>query len=167
MSLSYTVAATTPTTIPVTKTRCFIGTTATSPTADQFTEIGGVTDIPSFGPVDNAVKTQTIPSGLEITDHGVTALGGGSMKCVFDPTDAGQIALVAAQLVKAGNYNFRMIFPNGVTGNPSDPSVSHGTINDIKIKVLGAQNVVGTAANVQTIDFTLGYNSLPAVTAAT
>ena len=167
MTLSYHVAATTPTTIPVTKTRCFIGTTAADPTTDTYIEIGGVTDIPSFGPVDNAVKTQTIPSGIEITDHGVTALGGGSMKCVFDPSDAGQIALTAAQLVKAGNYNLRMIFPNGVTTNPSDPSTSHGTINDIKIKVLGAQNVVGTAANVNMMDFTLGYNSFPTVTAAT
>ena len=167
MSLSYVVAMATPTTIAVTKTRCFIGTTATSPTADTFTEIGGVTEIPAYGPSDSPVLTSTIPSGIELTDHGVTKLGGGTLKCVMDVADAGQLALVAAQLVKAGNYNFRMIFPNGVTANPSDPSVSHGTITDLKVKVLSASVPTATSAGVYMLEFAFGYNTVPAVTAAT
>lgn len=166
MALSYIAASATPTLVAVAKTRVFIGTTATSPTADTFTEVGGVLEIPSFGPSETPIKVQTVGQDLEVTLKGVTTLGGGTLKCVDDIADAGQLALAAAQQVKTGNYNLRIIFPNGPTGNPTDPSVSHGTIKDIKVVVLGAQEILGGPNNPIHREFVLGFNSLPTTTAA-
>ena len=167
MSLSYTVASATPKITPVLRTRIFIGTQATSPTADAFIEIGGVLKLPSFGPSDNPIKTMPIGTGLEQTSHGGTTLGGGDLMCIYDPTDAAQNALSAAYLVTTGNYNFRMIFNDGVTANPSDPSVSHGTIKDIKVVVLADQIEGADTTAIYQKKFTLGYNSAPVTTSAT
>lgn len=166
MALSYITAAATPTTITVAKTRVFLGTTATSPTADTFTEIGGVLSIPTFGPKETDIKIQTVGQDLEVTEKGVTTLGGGDLECVEDIADAGQVAMIAAQAVKTGNYNLRIIFPNSPTSNASDPSVSHGTIKDIKVKVMGSQVVTGGPNNPIKRMFTLAFNSLPTTTAA-
>lgn len=165
MALTYVVAGT-PALFPVAKTRVFIGTTATSPTADSFTEVGAVLDIPNFGPKETDIKIQTVGNDLELTLKGNTTVGGGDLACAMDIADAGQIALVAAQAVKTGNYNLRLIFPNGPTGNPSDPTTSHGTIKDIKVLVLSAQVQAGGPNNPMKQVFTLGFNSLPTTIAA-
>lgn len=165
MALTYALKAA-PVLFPVAKTRVFLGTTATSPTADSFTEVGSVLSIPSFGPKETDIKIQTVGDDLELTLKGNTTVGGGDLECAMDITDAGQIALVAAQAVKTGNYNLRIIFPNGPTGNPADPTTSHGTIKDIKVLILSAQVVEGTPNNPTKQVFTLGFNSLPTTIAA-
>lgn len=165
MTLAYTVAAS-PVLFPVAKTRVFIGTTATSPVADAFTEVGAVLDIPSFGPKETDIKIQTVGNDLELTLKGNTTVGGGDLSCATDITDAGQIAMIAAQAVKTGNYNLRIIFPNGPTGNPSDPTTSHGTIKDLKVLILSAQFQLGGPNNPNKTMFTLGFNSLPTTIAA-
>ncbi len=165
MALSYIPAAAVPNTVAVAKTRVFIGTKAASPTADTFTEIGGVLEIPTFGPRETDVKIQTVGQDLEVTEKGVTTLGGGDLPCVLDDQDDGQAAMLLAQADKTGNYNLRIIFPDGPTGNPTDPSVSHGTIKDIKVKVMGAQEVSGGPNNPWKRTFNLAYNSKPATVA--
>lgn len=165
MTLAYTVKAA-PVLFPVAKTRVFLGTTASSPVADAFTEIGSVLSIPNFGPTETPIKIQTIGDDLELTLKGNTTIGGGNLECAMDITDAGQIALVAAQAVKTGNYNLRIIFPNGPTGNPSDPTTSHGTIKDIKVLIMSAEVQEGTANNPTKQVFSLGFNSLPSTIAA-
>lgn len=165
MALSYTVAAATPTTTVVAKTKVFLGTTASDPTTDSFVEIGGVAELPNFGPSETPIKVQLVGQDLELTLKGVTTLGGGSLKSVDDPSDAGQTAMLAAQNNKTDNYNIRFVLPDGPSGSDVITSVSHGTLFDIKAKVLGSQLVLGGPNNAIYRQFDLGFNTKPTRTA--
>lgn len=158
---TYTTASSTPNTVTVSKIKVFIGTTTTTADNDAFVEIGGVMDIPNFGPKDTDIKIQTVGNGLEVTEKGVTTLGGGDLVCVRDYSDAGQTAAKAAHLVKSGNYNIRFIFPNPAT------STGTGTMYDVKAKIMGVQEVTGGPNNPVKMNITLGFNSIPAMTSAT
>lgn len=167
MALSYILASSVPTTITVAKTRVFIGTTAADPTTDTYTEVGAVKEIPTFGPKETEIKIQTIGNDLEITEKGVTTLGGGDLTVAQDLTDAGQAAMAAAQAAKTGNYNMRLVFPDGVSGASVLTSASHGTYIDLKIKVLGTQTMTGGPNNEIRTTYNIAFNSKPTKTAAT
>jgi hypothetical protein len=158
---TYTSAASVPTTVAVASTKVYLGTTTTTADNDAFVEIGGVMEIPDFGPKASDVKIQTIGNNLEVTEKGVVTLGGGDLMCVRDYSDQGQTNAIAAQLVQSGNYNLRIVFPNKVT------STGTGTMKDIKVKIMGTQDVTGGPNNPAKLRITLGFNSVPATTAAT
>lgn len=166
MALSYTTAAATPTTITVAGTRVFLGTTATDPTTDTYTEIGGVLTIPSFGPSDAEVKVECVNQPVQRA-KGSTDYGATTMTSALDRSDAGQIALKAAQGVKTGNYNLRLVFPDGVSGRTVLTSASHGTLVDVKVQVATAMEKRDGPNNVVTLETNLFVNSAPTITAAT
>lgn len=158
MSATYTYATAIPASIPVVKTKCFLGTKATSPDSDAFVEIGGVTAIPEFGPTDNPITISVVNYELDITEKGTIKPGGGDLMCVYIEGDAGQEALAAARDDRDGNYNFRMIFPNKPTTNGT------GTIIDLKCKVMSASTQMGAGQDYVKFKATLAFNSLPVKT---
>ena len=159
---TYTDAASTATLTAVAKTKVYLGTSTTTASNDAFVEIGGVLEIPEFGADDTAIKTQLVGQDLEQTDKGVTTLGGGNLVCARDYSDTGQTNLRTAQQDKtSANYNLRIIQPNKQT------STGTGTMYDIKVKVLGDRIVMGGPNNITKVNFSLGFNSRPAITAAT
>lgn len=162
MPASYTDAAATATLIGVAKTKVYLGTTTTTASNDAFVEVGGVMEIPQFGPSNTEVRTQLVGQDLEQLNKGVTTLGGGVLKCALDQSDTGQGNMITAEADKTGaNYNLRVIMPNKST------STGTGTMYDLKVQVLGAQIETGGPNNVAKINFNLGFNSRPVKTAAT
>lgn len=160
--VTYISASSTATLVGVAKTRVFLGTTTTTPSNDTFTEIGGVMSVPNFGPSDTEVRTQLVGQDLEVLTKGVTTLGGGMLECARDFSDTGQTNMITAQADKTGaNYNIRVVLPNRAT------STGTGTMYDVKAQVLGAQIVTGGPNGVTKINFNLGFNSRPDITAAT
>ncbi len=161
MTATYTFVTTAPTPVGAAKHRLFIGTTATSPTNDTFTEVADVEQLPDFGAAASPVKTQTLNSG-EITSKGVQTFGGGDIILVKRAGDAGQTALIAAGQDFSGlNYNLRIIGPDKVA------STGTGTIYDIKALIMGTPTQIGTANNVLKLKITAGFNSDVVTTAAT
>lgn len=159
---TYTDAASTATLVGVAKTRVFLGTTTTTANNDAYVEIGGVLSIPNFGADDTAVKTQLVGQDLEVTTKGVTTLGGGNLECARDVADTGQTNMNTAQADKSGNnYNIRIVLPNKST------STGTGTMYDVKAQILGSQIVTGGPNGVVKVNYNLGFNSRPAITAAT
>lgn len=164
MPLSYATAAATPTTITVAGTRVFLGTTASDPTGDTFTEIGGVLTIPDFGPASKEVVVECVNQPV-VREKGATDYGTGMVTSALDLADAGQIALKAARDVLSGNYNLRLVFPDGPSGKDVLTSVSHGTLVDIKVKVATAVEKRGGPNNTMILETQLFFNSAPTKTA--
>lgn len=160
MTATYTFATDVPKTVPVAKTKIFIGTKLDNPANDTFVEIGGVTTIPSYGPTDSPIKIDFVGHRTTVTEKGQTDPGGGDLECAWLPTDAGQIALAAAQADSEGNYNFRLILPNKPTVDGT------GTIVDLKAKVMSFNNPGGGASDYQKARANLAFNSLPVFTPA-
>lgn len=158
MAVSYVYATAVPATIPVAKTKVFIGTKASSLTSETFTEIGGVLTVPTFGPSDTPINIETVGYGLRLTEKGVTVPGGGDLTCAYIEGDAGQEACVTAQADKDGNYNIRMIFPNKPSTNGT------GTIVDIKAKIMNAPIQAGGSNDFYKRAINLMFNSLPVYT---
>lgn len=142
-------------------TKVFIGTTATSPANDTFTEIGRVLSIPTFGPKGSPITLDILGSGNQITLHGIDVLGQGDFEFVWDADDAGQAAAIAAQQDRSKDYNIVIELP--------DPGSSggRGTMYDLKCRILGATRVSGTANNPWKLVMSVGFNSTPTETAAT
>lgn len=159
MPATYTNASDDITSVALIDTRVFIGTTTTTADNDAFVEIGGVLSIPNFGPKNDAVTLDTMKK--RIKEKGVVEYGGGTFEFVRDFTDAGQTALVAAQKVTKGNYNLRLVFADKAT------STGTGTMIDIKVKVMGAQNVAGGPNGALKLSADMAFNSEPAKTVAT
>lgn len=160
MPASYTYATDVPASIPVSKSKFFIGTKATDADNDEYIEVGGVMSIPDFGPTDQDITIDTVGYGLVLTEKGSTNPGGGQLDCVFIVGDAGQAALIDAQEDKDGNYNFRIEFPN----KPSPGG--RGTMKTIKGKVMAAPIGAGGPNNPYMLRVALRYNSLPTTIAA-
>lgn len=160
MAATYTYAVGVPKTVPVAKTRVFIGTKAENPDNDAFIEIGGVTTIPSYGPTDSPIKIDFVGYENTITEKGQTDPGGGNLDCAYLPDNAGQLAVAAARADREGNYNIRFILPNKPTPNGT------GTIVDLKAKIMAAPISGGGANDYQKMQVQLAFNSLPVVTAA-
>lgn len=159
MAATYTYATAVPATVPVVKTKVFIGTKATSPTNDAFVEIGGVTQIPEFGPTNNPITISVVGYDLDLTEKGTTKPGGGDLMCAYIEGDAGQAALTAARTDSEGNYNIRFILPNKPTTNGT------GTIVDIKAKVMSAATQMGGGSDYVKFKANFAFNSLPTKTA--
>lgn len=160
MAATYIAVTGSPTPIGIPKTKVYIGTTASSPASDTFTEIADIDTIPGYGSAATPIKVQTVGSG-EVTIKGVVTYGGGDLQVIKRASDAGQVALAAAGADFSGaNYNLRLILPNKAT------STGTGEIHDVKCLVMGAPHVLGSANGTVKLKFTLGFNSDVTVTAA-
>lgn len=147
--------------VAVSGTKVYIGTTAASPANDTFKQIGRLLSIPTFGPKGTPITLDLVGNGNQVTLHGIDVLGQGDFEFVWDAEDDGQAAVIAAQQDKSNNYNLVVELPD-----PGSPG-GRGTMYDLKVKVLGATRVSGTANNPWKLVMTVGFNSLPAETAAT
>lgn len=161
MPASYSNASATAQSVAMINTKVYLGTQTTTADNDAFVEIGGLLSIPNFGISFDEVATQTMSQG-EIKDKGAKKFGGGQFEFVRDLTDAGQTAWMAASQVTAGNYNLRIIFDNKAT------STGTGTMQDIKVKIMGYQEVPGGGPNNSLkLQSQVSFNSAPVKTAAT
>lgn len=155
MPASYTNASADVTSVAMINTRVFIGTTTTTADNDAFIEIGGVMTIPTFGPKNDQVTLDMLKK--RVKEKGVVEYGGGTFEFVRDFSDAGQDALIAARAVTKGNYNLRIVF--------DDKATSTGTMVDIKVKVMSAQDVPGGGPNnALKLSSEMAFNSAPAYT---
>lgn len=85
--------------------------TSTSFAAQTWVEIGGHTSIGSFGDTAAEVSAQEIGRARDIRQKGTRNAGTLTLTCNLNTTDAGQIALIAAEKTNF-NYAFRVVFPD-------------------------------------------------------
>lgn len=116
-----------------------IGTTATVGATDTFTTLGSVASIGEFGISFGQLKFEDLGTGFTskfkgARDDGSVALGLGK-----DMTDAGQVALLAALLVK-DDYNFKVTYNDSsavisavVTISIAAPGVVTWTANGLPV----------------------------------
>ena len=139
--------------------RIYIGPSSTSATdtAAEFaalvwTEIGLVEDIGEFGDASNVISGAVIGDARVRKAKGAADAGDWTITVFDDPTDVGQVALVAAQATKS-NYAFKVVSPNRLAAPGQDG------IEYFRGMVMGKRKRMGGNDNLVRRVFTVGINS--------
>jgi len=128
-----------------------VGDFETSP-ALTYVEIDPVENIGQFGDASQAITFDALNRARRMKLKGTRDAGDLTLICGSKPTDAGQVALIAAE--KASNdYAFKVVFNDMPSGGTS------GSIRYFIAKVMSRTEQVDTANNVVKLNATLGINS--------
>jgi hypothetical protein len=127
---------------PVIGSRLYVGTTATNPVGDSYTEIGQVEQVPPFGPKYAEVKFTAIADGIVQKFPGELDYGSVDLTLGRSTADAGQdavIAILGSNL--ANNFKITLHDQSSVTGGTP-------TTYYFKARVLSYTTNLGTVNNV-------------------
>lgn len=116
-------------------------------------EIDGWEQMGQVGDAAQIISTNLINRGRTVKQKGTRDAGDMENRFAILPTDAGQIALIAAEKTKL-NYAFRIRFDD----TPSGPSPTPTTLYFVGI-VTSAQETGGEANTVRMLASTIGINS--------
>lgn len=152
-------------TFPINGSKIYIGTpldrkstpwTEADFASITWTEIKGWTTLGAIGPSAQLISTQLINSEDEDKQKG--SRNWGSMQNTFaaDPTDAGQIALIAAEATRY-NYAFKVEWND----KPATGASPKNSLRYFIGLVMMAQEAGGGANAVQTLNATVEINSKP------
>ncbi|WP_062233217.1 hypothetical protein [Aureimonas sp. N4] len=122
--------------------------------SQSWVEIGGLTNIGSVGDTNQEVNSSEIGLGRDISVKGTANAGTLSLTCNIDTSDAGQIALRAAQKSIA-NYAFKIEFPD----KPSTGASPKGSQRLFIGLVMGVPENLGGANQFAALDATVKINS--------
>jgi hypothetical protein len=140
--------------------RFYIGAAVATTAADTlaeftamtgWTEVGLVEDLGELGDESSAVTGAAIGDGRIRKAKGARDAGTLAVVCFHDPTDAGQLAVVAAEGGN-NNYAFKIVLPDGPAGY-SD------TIRYFRGLVMSQRMRMGTNDNILRRMFNIGVNS--------
>ena len=130
--------------------------TASDFSAESWTEIDGWETMGNIGDTAQTLTTSMINRGRDVKQKGTR--NAGSMQNVFAilATDAGQLALIAAEKTKS-NYAFKIEFDDAATSPPSPtPQPSKRYFVGL---VTTAQEAGGAANTIQKLNSTIEINS--------
>ncbi|TDK38603.1 hypothetical protein E2F50_00105 [Rhizobium deserti] len=123
--------------------------------ADQiWTEIDYVESIGTFGDAANAIETSFIGRGRVLKAKGVRNAGNLELVAGLDLTDAGQLAVLAAEKTKA-NYAFKIEFADA-------PAIGASPKNSTRMFVglmMTATEQLDGADNIMKLNASIGINS--------
>lgn len=124
-------------------------------------EIGEVEDLGEFGDAAEIIPFTSLGDGRVRKSKGAFDAGDINLVCGYDPTDDGQIDLVAA-LAASGGYNFKITRDDQIT-----PVTGNPTTHYFRAIVASGRKQYGQQNNVQRISFQLAITSAVLEDAAT
>ncbi|PJI56008.1 iron ABC transporter substrate-binding protein [Methylobacterium radiotolerans] len=135
--------------------RIFVGpsTLAATDTVAEFaaltyTEIGLVESLGEFGDQSSAVNFASLGDGRQRKAKGVRDAGDLTITCAHDVTDAGQVAMVAAEATNL-KYAFKVVLPDEQTeGGAGTTLYFRGLVMSKRLNVGSADNVIRQTFNV-------------------
>lgn len=142
-------------------TRVYIGAAVVATQADSlaefeamtgWTEIGLIESVGEFGDSSSDVSFAVIGDGRTRHAKGARDAGTMTITCAHDPTDAGQLALEAAEATN-DNYAFKVVLPDAPTGSYSNTQIYFRALVRSKRKNIGSND------NVIRNTFECGINS--------
>lgn len=153
---------------PTTGCTLEIGTQATDEAADSYTEIANISQIGQFGDSFNLISYITLGDGRQRKQKGSANAGQLTPECVYDSTDAGQAALIAAGALTpaAGGstpFNFRIKLADTP---PSGPAPAPTTIL-LKGIVLGTPYDISAADDVVKLRAVIEIDTVESIAIAT
>lgn len=131
-------------------------------TAQTWTEIGNLTNIGAFGDTSQEVTTQEVGRARDFRVKGSRNAGSMSLTMNINSSDAGQIALIAAEKARS-NYAFRVVFPDA----PATGSAPTGSERLFYGLVMSRPENLAGPNNFATMDVSVGINSNIVAVAAT
>lgn len=120
-------------------------------TGETWVEIGETEGLGSVGDTANEITADLINRGRTFRAKGTRNAGTMEIVCALDPTDPGQVAVVAAEKTR-NNYAFRIEFPDA-------PSGGTGTTRYFIALVGSAVEALDAANNVMKLNTSLWVNS--------
>lgn len=140
-------------------TRFYIGPSVASTvdttgefSALSYTEVGLIETLGEVGDESNAVTFAAIGDGRVRKAKGARDAGTMAITVGHDPSDAGQLAMIAAEATN-NNYAFKMVLPDGPTTSSTD------TVVYFRGLVMSKRLNVGENDNVVRRTFNVGVNS--------
>jgi hypothetical protein len=133
--------------------KVYIGTTATNPSGDTYTQIGFISNAGAFGRTYSLIKFDSLPDRNTLKFKGQRDDGNMTIEAGRDAADAGQAAVITA-LDSDQDYNFQVVLndSSGISG-------SHGTQFLFKAKVMSYPTTIGTPTNVVMTKFDVQIKS--------
>jgi hypothetical protein len=125
-----------------------------------WTEITGVNTFGDYGDSANIVSGAVVGDGRVRKAKAARDSGTFDLTMYPDGADAGQAALIAAELTN-NNYPFKILLPNRLTGGGTDE------LNYFIGIVSGGRKTIGANDALVTVRFTVACNSKITITAAT
>lgn len=123
-------------------------------TSQTWTEIGNITNIGAFGDTAAEVTTQEVGRGRDFRQKGTRNAGTLALTMNINTTDAGQIALLAAEKTN-NNFAFRVVFPDA----PPTGASPKGSERLFYGLAMSAPENLAAANNFATMDVSVGINS--------
>jgi hypothetical protein len=99
-------------------TKLYIGTSETTPSPDDWLEVGEITNLGEFGRVYNEIKYTALGTRATQKFKGSYDEGSLSLDLGRAPSDVGQAAVVVA-LASDNSYNFKVTLNDAVTTTPT------------------------------------------------
>lgn len=151
---------------PVAGAKFYIGGAAMATQADDFdasdfasvswTEIDGWETMGAVGDTAQIITTSLINRGRDVKQKGTRNAGSMQNQFAVLPTDAGQIALIAAEATR-NNYPFKIEFDDAASG-PASPTPTPTTRYFVGL-VTSAQETGGGANTARMFSCTIEVNS--------
>lgn len=120
--------------------------------ADSYVEVSEIESLGEFGDTAEEIKFTSLANSRTRKLKGPFDAGNVSVTVGDDPSDEGQIAMIAA-LAQKFDYNFKVISPDALTLGGT------GTIEYFYGKVMTKAKNIGNASNVIRRSLTVGINS--------
>lgn len=119
----------------------------------SWTEVGFLENLGTFGDSAEAINFDSIGAGRRMKLKGVKDAGTMEVVCGLDYSDAGQIALRAAEATP-NTYAFKIQFNDAPAGSGATPSLRYFVAH-----VMSASETLDSANSVMKLNATLGVNS--------
>jgi hypothetical protein len=123
-------------------------------TSQTWTEVTGLEGLGSIGDTSQAVTIDLINESRQKTLKGTRSAGNMEVVCAVDPTDAGQLALIAAEKSKS-DFAFRLVLNDAPTSG-SSPTPSERLFI---AKVMSQSEQLDQANSIMKLNATLAVNS--------
>lgn len=126
---------------PTAGSKLYIGTNESTPSPDDYIEIGEIADLGEFGRQYQEIVAQTLGTRGDRKFKGTYNEGTMNVQLLCDPSDAGQV-LAAAALLTDYDYNFKVTLNDDESGGFTTP-----TTVTFKAKVMSFPMVGGGPNN--------------------
>lgn len=127
---------------PSSGSKLYIGTTATNPVGDSYTQVGDISNLGEFGRVYAPIKFDSLSDRNTLKFKGQRDDGTMTIEIGRDSSDGGQAAVIVA-LDSDADYNFKITL-----NDASTTSGSTATYFLFKAKVMSHPTIIGTPNNV-------------------
>ena len=128
----------------------FAGTDLTSSdfSGETWVEVKGHTSLGASGDTSELITSNRVNESRTRKLKGTRNAGSMEVVCDFDPADAGQLALVAAE-ASAESYAFRLVFNDAPVGGTPSERMFVGLVMGVTEELGEANNVVKRNATIE------------------